>query len=97
MRGAFWVSVGGAAGEVVVDVVVVVEVSGAFSSSFAQPAVIMPMVATAPKPATIASRRGKRLCVRILYPYLYTCTDKRQELPTIVAYTAKGHQPLSKI
>jgi hypothetical protein len=46
-------------------VVVVVEVSGAFCSSFAHPAVIMPMATTALNPATAARRRGKRLCVLI--------------------------------
>ena len=80
-RGAFSV---GSAGAVVVVVVVVVEVSGAFSSSLAHPAVIMPIAAIALNPATTPSRRGKRLCVLITCPYLCTCTDNRQELPSIV-------------
>jgi hypothetical protein len=56
-RGAFSVGETGAAGDVVVVVVVVVvvEVSGAFSLP-AQPAVIMPMAAIAPSPATTPMR-----------------------------------------
>jgi hypothetical protein len=40
----------------VVVVVVVVDVSGAFCSSLAQPAAIMPMARTAPNPATAEIR-----------------------------------------
>jgi hypothetical protein len=55
-RGAFSVGDTGAGGDVVVVVVVVVEVSGAFSFSPAQPAVIMPIAAIAPSPATSPMR-----------------------------------------
>ena len=72
IRGAFSVGETGAAGDVVVDVVVVVEVSGAFSSSLAHPAVIMPIAAIAPNPATARkTTRQTTLCPHYLSLSVY--------------------------
>ena len=59
-RGAFSVGWTDGDGDVVV-VVVVVEVSGAFSSSFAHDAVKKPIAEMAAMPATVKTRRSKRL------------------------------------
>jgi hypothetical protein len=67
-RGAFSVGWTDADGDVVVVVVVVVvEVSGAFSSSLAHDAVKKPIAEMAAMPATVPTRRSKRLSEVMLH------------------------------